>query len=168
MTSAKVDVKDAWKLDVNHKDFNDDFAFIEFDGNHTNLTTKDDNNNLLVTKYNWRGIDKLQEGIYDLLDNKHKTVIVFASLQDLAGRKLSDGSAAIIKEKHKFLYNNSHPIDLMIIDETHYGSHANRFGAVTGLTNEQRFAEIEQNINESGDLDEEDKKAAKKELQEAR
>lgn len=31
VTSAKADVKAAWKDDVNHKDFLDDFVFVEFD-----------------------------------------------------------------------------------------------------------------------------------------
>lgn len=63
-----------------------------------------------------------------LMDNeiiKHKLetgrkVVMFLTLQDLQGTK--------IKEKHKELFNNQ--IDLLLIDETHFGARAESFGAV--------------------------------------
>jgi len=36
-----------------------------------------------------------------------------------------------IKKKHEYLFSSTP--DMMVIDETHFGSHANKFGAVTGL-----------------------------------
>ena len=36
-----------------------------------------------------------------------------------------------IKKKHEYLFSSTP--DMMVIDETHFGSHANNFGAVTGL-----------------------------------
>ena len=72
---------------------------------------------------------------YDFIENdqllrdnniiKHKLetgrkVVMFLTLQDLQGTK--------IKEKHKELFNNQ--IDLLLIDETHFGARAESFGAV--------------------------------------
>lgn len=72
---------------------------------------------------------------YDFIENdqllrdndiiKHKLdtgrkVVMFLTLQDLQGTK--------IKEKHKVLFNNQ--IDLLLIDETHFGARAESFGAV--------------------------------------
>ena len=72
---------------------------------------------------------------YDFIENdqllrdnnviKHKLktgrkVVMFLTLQDLQGTK--------IKEKHKELFNNQ--IDLLLIDETHFGARAESFGVV--------------------------------------
>jgi hypothetical protein len=40
-------------------------------------------------------------------------------------------NANTIKKKHEYLFSSTP--DIMVIDETHFGSHANKFGAVTGL-----------------------------------
>lgn len=59
----------------------------------------------------------------DIIKHKLKTgrkVVMFLTLQDLQGTK--------IKEKHKKLFNNQ--IDLLLIDETHFGARAVSFGAV--------------------------------------
>lgn len=47
-------------------------------------------------------------------------VVVFLTLQDLMGNE--------IKEKHKDLF--SVPIDLLLVDESHFGARAEKFGAV--------------------------------------
>lgn len=59
----------------------------------------------------------------DIIKHKLETgrkVVMFLTLQDLQGTK--------IKEKHKELFNNQ--IDLLLIDETHFGARAESFGAV--------------------------------------
>lgn len=52
--------------------------------------------------------------------SQNKKVAVFLTLQDLQGDE--------IKEKHKELFQTG--IDLLLIDETHYGARAEKYGAV--------------------------------------
>ena len=49
-----------------------------------------------------------------------KNVAIFLTLQDLQGE--------LIKEKHKEVFNND--IDLLIVDETHFGARAEKYGQV--------------------------------------
>ena len=57
--------------------------------------------------------------IKERLANK-KGAVVFLTLQDLQGEN--------IKEKHKEIFGNT--IDLLIVDETHYGARAEKYGQV--------------------------------------
>lgn len=59
------------------------------------------------------------DAIQNELDN-HKRVVIFLTLQDLNGKK--------IKEKHKELFGKT--IDLLIIDESHFGARAQSYGQV--------------------------------------
>lgn len=52
--------------------------------------------------------------------NDGKGVVIFLTLQDLQGNEL--------KEKHKDVFDNK--IDLLIVDETHYGARAESYGKV--------------------------------------
>ena len=150
VTSAKADVRAAWKDDINHEDFLDNFVFIEFD--------PDDQNSLIVSKKGKNGKyaeDKKQDQkmIKQYID-EGKTVIVFATLQDLAGKKRFD--ANVIKDKHKFLYNDEYPLDMIIIDETHYGSHSNVYGTAVGLAKnkyEANSTELKEAKKEAEDVD---------------
>ena len=118
--SAKADVRKAWRDDINHVHFYKDFVFIEVLGtNNWDVTyCKDDK---LVTEHGIPNIKALEES--------GKTLIYFFTLHDLGG------SVKDIKEKHKNIFNGE--FDLMIVDETHYGSHANTFGKVTKLERKQ-------------------------------
>ena len=118
--SAKADVRKAWRDDINHIHFYKDFVFIEVLGtNNWDVTyCKDDK---LVTEHGIPNIKALEES--------GKTLIYFFTLHDLGG------SVKDIKEKHKNIFNGE--FDLMIVDETHYGSHANTFGKVTKLERKQ-------------------------------
>lgn len=49
-----------------------------------------------------------------------KRIVIFLTLQDLQGTE--------IKERHKELFKNK--IDLLLIDETHFGARADKYGAV--------------------------------------
>ena len=53
---------------------------------------------------------------------KDNSVVCFLTLQDLQGND--------IKEKHKELFKLSNYIDLLIIDETHFGARADKYGLV--------------------------------------
>lgn len=68
-----------------------------------------------------------------------KKVALFLTLQDLQGND--------IKEKHKEVF--SHPIDLLIIDETHFGARGESYGKVLQA---QRLSKLEIN-KELKDLD---------------
>ena len=59
---------------------------------------------------------------------EEKTVVVFLTMQDLIGED--------IKEKHKDLFslNDEKKIDLLIIDETHFGARAEEYGKVLGTS----------------------------------
>lgn len=93
---------------------------------------------------------------YDFVENdqllrdnniiKHKLeigrkVVMFLTLQDLQGTK--------IKEKHKDLFNNQ--IDLLLIDETHFGARAESFGAVLRDVRDTREDEIV-NFDDADDI----------------
>lgn len=74
-----------------------------------------------------------------------KKVVMFLTLQDLQGEE--------IKERHKELFNNK--IDLLLIDETHFGARAEKYGAVLrGLPKdvyekrEDGFVDIEEATNQ--------------------
>lgn len=73
------------------------------------------------------------EIIKNKLTNGRK-VVVFLTLQDLQGTK--------IKEKHQELFNNQ--IDLLLIDETHFGARAESYGAVL---RDVRDTREDENIN---------------------
>lgn len=71
-----------------------------------------------------------------------KKVAIFLTLQDLQG----DG----VKDKHKEVFDSQ--IDLLIVDETHYGARAAEYGKVlqsAGLTRAQIRKELEQKDIES-------------------
>ena len=54
--------------------------------------------------------------------NNGNKVVCFLTLQDLQGNE--------IKEKHKELFSLTNNIDLLIIDETHFGARADKYGLV--------------------------------------
>ena len=114
--SAKADVRTAWREDINHIHFYKDFVFIEVLGlNDCDVTYCKENK--LVTEHGMPNMENLE--------NSGKTIIYFFTLYDLGG------SVKELKEKHKGIFDKE--FDLMIVDETHYGSHANTFGNATGL-----------------------------------
>lgn len=62
-----------------------------------------------------RDEDAIQEAL-----NKNKAAVIFLTLQDLQGKQ--------IKDKHKEIFNSR--IDLLIVDETHFGARAQEYGRV--------------------------------------
>lgn len=132
VTTAKPDVVESWRNDINHTNYidhenpNDDFVFIEVIGvNKYRITFRDRKLNpdkpFLTTK---EGTVDMKE--FDELTN-NSVVIYFASLQDLAG------SIKTIKDKHKNVFTKD--FDLVIVDESHYGSHSPRQGKAIKLNN---------------------------------
>ena len=70
--------------------------------------------------------------IADTLSDPHKKIALFLTLQDLQGND--------IKEKHKEVFE--HKIDLLIIDESHFGARGESYGKVL---QEQRLSKSEIN-----------------------
>ena len=140
--SAKADVRTAWRQDINHVHFYKDFVFVEvLDKYKWDIThLKDDK---LITEH-----QNIYEDTNIFETYKDKTIIFFFTLQDLGG------SIGDIKAKHKNIFNEE--FDLMVVDETHYGSHANTFGQVTKLG--------ERNTDEADDKDAAEEKKLAKEM----
>ena len=134
VTSAKADVRESWRNDINHKDFikgygkcEHTFAFVEFDNEYNCVVTEFDNEKkcFKCTKntslYDDKGGDVITK-----LRKKDYTVIVFATLQDLSG------SSSVIKKKHEVIMDRE--FDMLVVDETHYGSHADKYGKAIGFS----------------------------------
>ena len=140
VTSAKADVRKAWRDDINHYHFADRFVFLEPKSKYDfNISYKPEDSDKVITKNaSTKDLTELLENI----EKNKKVLIVFATLQDLAG------SLSLLKEKHKGIFDKE--FDMMIVDETHYGSHAGKFGNITGLKNNdldcEDYSDIEEEI----------------------
>ena len=123
VTSAKAETRKAWREDINHKHFYKNFIFVEiFRDDKWTVTAYDPEKKTLVTdRYN----------VYEnMLEDKWPgtTKIFYFTLHDLAG------SLEEMKKKHVGVIDQE--FDLMIVDETHYGSHSAKFGKMTGYVKE--------------------------------
>lgn len=100
VVSAKADVREEWKKNT------------EIPGNFSNFEFKTSRdlleNEHLISEH--------------LANSNNKVVVLFLTLQDLQGD--------LIKEKHKELFSKKTNIDLLIIDETHFGARAEKYGSV--------------------------------------
>ena len=124
VTSGKADVRKAWRDDINHVHFYNDFVFIEIiDKYKWDISYKKDKT--IVTES--RNIYEDTDIIGDFI-KEGKTIIVFSTLQDLAG------SLGTLKAKHRKVFDEQ--FDMLIIDETHYGSHSAEWGKVAGFGEE--------------------------------
>jgi hypothetical protein len=105
IVSAKKDVKEAWyQIVMGHKKF-DGYEFFDAD------TLFGDPN--AISKH--------------LKNNKKNKAAIFLTLQDLSGK---DSNGNSIKEKHTELFDGTVKIDLLIVDETHFGARAEQYGKV--------------------------------------
>ena len=88
---------------------------------------------------------KKSENIIKVNREKNNKVVIFLTLQDL--------QCDSIKDKHKELFKNQ--IDLLIVDETHFGARAESFGKIlgnNGYQNDEK-ANIRRFDNEKIDID---------------
>lgn len=135
--SAKADVRKAWRDDINHIDFYKDFVFVEVLDQYNWDITSLGKDGKLVTKH-----ERIYEDT-DIFDRyEDKTIILFFTLHDLSG------SINAIKSKHRNIFDEE--FDIMVVDETHYGSHANAFGKVTKLNKNIK-------VEDNSDFEEEEK-----------
>lgn len=100
VVSAKADVQDEWRKTVECAE--------NFRNDYEFLTSKH-------LKYN----DKIVSQTLSKNSGANK-VVLFLTLQDLQGRK--------IKDKHQEIFGRQ--IDLLLVDETHFGARAEKFGQV--------------------------------------
>ena len=110
---GKTAVRMEWKENVQRPKILDGFEFIDSKAMSRNL-------NIIS--------EKLAEG---------KSCVVFLTMQDLIGDD--------IKTRHADLFNlnNQKKLDLLIIDETHFGARAEEFGKVLGTTANKSISKIE-------------------------
>lgn len=114
VVSAKADVKEEWKKNVEEPLNFDGYEFLD----SKSLLTE----NIIETKF-----------------KENKKLVIFLTLQDLQGDE--------IKEKHREIFKNK--VDLLIIDETHFGARGASFGKV--LRNTSLYSSDEININKLDD-----------------
>lgn len=108
---GKTAVRLEWKENVQRPKILDGFEFIDADSMSRNPAVIS---------------EKLAEG---------HSVVVFLTMQDLLGED--------IKTRHADLFNlnNQKKLDLLIIDETHFGARADEFGKVLGTTEKKGYDE---------------------------
>lgn len=82
------------------------------------------------------------ENIIKTTVQANKTAVVFLTLQDLQGEKL--------KHKHKEIFENK--IDLLIVDETHFGARAASLGLVLNVVNKDSTEKEKQQSKELAQL----------------
>lgn len=124
VTSGKADVRKSWRDDINHVHFYNDFVFIEIiDKYKWDISYKKDKTIVTESRNIYEDTDIINDFV-----KEGKTIIVFATLQDLAG------SLGTLKTKHRKVFDDE--FDMLIIDETHYGSHSAEWGKVAGFNDE--------------------------------
>ena len=113
VVSAKADVRDEWRKTVESAE--------NFRNDYEFFSSADLENNYSI--------------ITDTLDHPTapKKVVVFLTLQDLQGEN--------IKNKHAQIFGRK--IDLLLVDETHFGARAEKYGAVLRASQGEKLSKEE-------------------------
>lgn len=113
VVSAKADVRDEWRKTVESAE--------NFRNDYEFFSSADLENNYSI--------------ITDTLDHPTdpKKVVVFLTLQDLQGEN--------IKDKHVQVFGRK--IDLLLVDETHFGARAEKYGAVLRASQGEKLSKEE-------------------------
>lgn len=113
VVSAKADVRDEWRKTVESAE--------NFRNDYEFFSSADLENNYSI--------------ITDTLDHptNPKKVVVFLTLQDLQGEN--------IKDKHTQIFGCK--IDLLLVDETHFGARAEKYGAVLRASQGEKLSKEE-------------------------
>ena len=113
VVSAKADVRDEWRKTVESAE--------NFRNEYEFFSSADLENNYSI--------------ITDTLDHPTdpKKVVVFLTLQDLQGENIKDKHAQIFGRK----------IDLLLVDETHFGARAEKYGAVLRASQGEKLSKEE-------------------------
>lgn len=113
VVSAKADVRDEWRKTVKNAE--------NFRNDYAFLSSVDLENNYSI--------------VTETLDHPTapKKVVVFLTLQDLQGEN--------IKDKHTQIFGRK--IDLLLVDETHFGTRAEKYGAVLRASQGEKMSKEE-------------------------
>ncbi len=113
VVSAKADVRDEWRKTVESAE--------NFRNEYEFFSSADLENNYSI--------------ITDTLDHPTdpKKVVVFLTLQDLQGENIKDKHAQVFGRK----------IDLLLVDETHFGARAEKYGAVLRTSQGEKLSKEE-------------------------
>ena len=113
VVSAKADVRDEWRKTVESAE--------NFRNDYEFFSSADLENNYSI--------------ITDTLDHPTdpKKVVVFLTLQDLQGENIKDKHAQVFGRK----------IDLLLVDETHFGARAEKYGAVLRASQGEKLSKEE-------------------------
>ena len=113
VVSAKADVRDEWRKTVESAE--------NFRNDYEFFSSADLENNYSI--------------VTDTLDHPTdpKKVVVFLTLQDLQGENIKDKHAQIFGRK----------IDLLLVDETHFGARAEKYGAVLRSSQGEKLSKEE-------------------------
>lgn len=113
VVSAKADVRDEWRKTVESAE--------NFRNDYEFFSSADLENNYSI--------------VTDALDHPTdpKKVVVFLTLQDLQGENIKDKHAQIFGRK----------IDLLLVDETHFGARAEKYGAVLRASQGEKLSKEE-------------------------
>ena len=113
VVSAKADVRDEWRKTVESAE--------NFRNDYEFFSSADLENNYSI--------------VTDTLDHPSdpKKVVVFLTLQDLQGENIKDKHAQIFGRK----------IDLLLVDETHFGARAEKYGAVLRASQGEKLSKEE-------------------------
>lgn len=113
VVSAKADVKEEWKENVESIKQFEGYYFLDTDSL------------------------KQEDNIINNYFEENKRIVLFLTLQDLQGED--------VKERHKQVFEKE--IDLLIIDETHFGARAKELGKILslqGLSKTQQKTELKE------------------------
>lgn len=119
VVSAKADVRNSWKENVQKPG-----QFGEHDGQNEFVFVDDSKKN----RYSFRKFTEKGVNIKGLLngkgtkDGKPKNVVIFLTLQNLQ------------KEKERLQELKTIGIDMLVVDETHYGARGERYGQSIGMS----------------------------------
>ena len=143
IVTAKPGVRNEWTGTVNP---NDEFTGYDmYDATDKKGGLSEMLNKWAETK---EGAEPTLESYFSFDENKNKHIMLFSSLHDLFGDTKSKNKLTLkpdIKEKHKCF--NKFPVDLLIIDECHYGTQTGNFGAVIGEKENPELKEFMKTLN---------------------
>lgn len=143
IVTAKPAVRNEWTETVNlHAEF------AGYDMYDSGTSSKGSIQEMLEKWGESKGIDKDVVTLNDYFanpENKDRHVMLFMSLHDLFGDKESYELSNEVKQKH--LCFKDYPVDLLIIDECHYGTQTGNFGHMIGETNNPQLNAVMKSLN---------------------
>ena len=140
IVTAKPGVRNEWTGTVNPND-----EFVGYD--MYDATDKKGGLSEMLNKWaeTKEGAEPTLESYFSYPENKDKHIMLFSSLQDLFGDTKSMKIKKDVKEKHMCF--KDFPVDLLIIDECHYGTQTGNFGAVIKEKINPQLVEFTKTLN---------------------